>query len=81
MTNEEVEKVMNFLIQRQEVFAGNLERMEKNMADMQDTVAVLVQSHTKLVEAQTEAQRDLAMLARVVTDLTKIITGGRNGEA
>ena len=64
MSNEEMEKVMNFLIQRQEVFAENLERIE-------GVVATLVDSHVKLAEAQIQSQRDIATLAQALTRLTK----------
>jgi hypothetical protein len=64
MSNEDIQKIMNFPIQRQEVFAENLERVE-------GVVATLVESHIKLVEAQTQAQRDIATLAQVLTRLAK----------
>ena len=71
MSDEDIQKIMNFLIQRQEVFAENLERIEGVVGTLSDTMAVLVDSQTKLVESQTQMQKDISLLAQALTELAK----------
>lgn len=73
MTNDEMEKVMNFLIHRQEVFAENQEKM-------QSAIATLAQAQTNLAEAQTQTQRDISNLSKIVSGLVDIVIEGRNGK-
>lgn len=75
MSDEDIQKVMNFLIQRQEVFAENLERIEAVVGTLSDTVAVLVRSQTQLTEAQTQTQKNVSFLAQSLTQLTKEVRG------
>lgn len=77
-----MEKVMNFVIRRQGVFAENLERLEgaevriaERVGGLTDTVSVLVRAQTQLVESRTRMRKDIAFLARSVTDLTKEVRG------
>lgn len=64
MSDEDRDKIINFLIQRQEVFAENLERME-------GVVGTLLEAQVKLTEAQIQAQKDIATLAQTLTRLAE----------
>lgn len=57
MTNDELEKVMDSLIHRQEVFAENQKKVQAE-------IARLAEAQTALTEAQAQAQRDISNLSK-----------------
>ena len=62
MTNKELQKMMEFVIQRQEVFAENMDKAEKRMSRLErGFVAVfdLVNETAKLQKELTESQTEL----------------------
>ena len=86
MTNEEIQKVLEFMMQRQEVFAEHLERLEDNQEKLQEEVrglATEVRGLASVVrqlgEAQIQTQNDLSHLTKIVTGLVEIVTRDRNG--
>ena len=93
MTNEEIRKVLEFMMQRQEVFAEHLERLEENQAKLQEEVRGLtteVRGLTtevrglagvvrQLGEAQIQTQSDMSHLTKIVSGLVEIVTRERNG--
>ena len=86
MTNEEIQKVLEFMMQRQEVFAEHLERLEENQEKLQEEVRGLTTEVRGLAgvvrqlgEAQIQTQNDLSHLTKIVTGLVEIVTRDRNG--
>ena len=86
MTNEEMQKVLEFMMQRQEVFAEHLERLEENQEKLQEEVRGLTTEVRGLAgvvrqlgEAQIQTQNDLSHLTKIVTGLVEIVTQDRNG--
>jgi hypothetical protein len=89
MTNEEIQKMMEFIIKQQEVFAENMDKAEKRMSRLESAfVGVfnlvnetaklqkdLVEKHEKLADAQTHSDERLSALINVVE---KVISS-RNG--
>ncbi len=88
MTNEEMQHIIEFMIQRQETFAGNLDRLEANQARLQinqERLQTQVQGLATIVgeigaaqlrteEAVRQTQSDLSHLSKIVTLLVE-----RNG--
>ncbi len=88
MTNEEMQNIIEFMIQRQEVFSTNLERLEANQERLQATqerTQVQVDGLAKIVgqigEAQLRTQDELSHLIKIVTGLVERDNGKRNGWA
>ena len=87
MTNEEIQKVLEFMMQRQEVFAEHLERLEENQAKLQEEVRGLTTEVRGLAgvvrqlgEAQIQTQSDMSHLTKIVSGLVEIVTRERNGD-
>jgi DNA anti-recombination protein RmuC len=86
VTNEEMQKVLGFMMQRQEVFAEHLERLEANQEKLQEEVRGLTTEVRGLAgvirelgEAQIQTQNDLSHLTKIVSGLVGIVTRDRNG--
>jgi hypothetical protein len=82
MTNEEMQNIIEFMIQRQEVFSANLERLEANQERLQASqertqaqIAGLATIVGQIAEAQMQTQNDLSLLSKIVTGLVE-----RNGQ-
>ncbi|HZH92085.1 MAG TPA: hypothetical protein VEX70_15880 [Pyrinomonadaceae bacterium] len=78
MTNEEIQRVLEFMMQRQEVFVGHLERLEENQEKLQEEVRGLtteVRGPAGLVgqlgEAQIQTQNDMSHLTKIVTGIVE----------
>jgi len=87
MTNEEIQKVLEFMMQRQEVFAEHLERLEENQAKLQEEVRGLTTEVRGLAgvvrqlgEAQIQTQSDMSHLTKIVSGLVEIVTRERNSD-
>ncbi len=62
MTNKELQKMMEFVIQRQEVFAENMDKAEKRMSQLEKGfvgVFNIVSETAKLQRELAESQKDL----------------------
>ncbi|HEX8129826.1 MAG TPA: hypothetical protein VF527_12050 [Pyrinomonadaceae bacterium] len=86
MTNEEIQKVLEFMMQRQEVFGEHLERLEENQEKLQEEVRSLTTEVRGLAgvvrqlgEAQIQTQSDMSHLTKIVTGHVEIVTRDRNG--
>jgi uncharacterized protein (UPF0335 family) len=93
MTNEELQKVLEFMMQRQEVFAEHLERLEENQEKLQEevrgfTIEVrglagevrgLAGVVRQLGEAQIQTQNDMSHLTKIVTGLVGIVARDHDG--
>ncbi len=80
MTNEEMQHIMEFMIQRQETFAGNLDRLEANQERLQANQERLQTSQEKLqagqeylLESQAQLVASQGQLQAQVEGLTMIV--------
>jgi predicted nuclease with TOPRIM domain len=78
MTNEEIQKVLEFMMQRQEVFVDHLERLEGNQEKLQEEVRGLTTEVRGLAgvvrqlgEAQIQTQNDMSHLTKIVTGIVE----------
>jgi predicted nuclease with TOPRIM domain len=88
MTNEEMQKILEYMMQRQEVVTEHLERLEVNQEKLQEEVRGLTTEVRGLAgvvrqlgEAQIQTQNDMSHLTKIVTGLVEIVTRDRNGDA
>jgi len=84
MTNEEIQKMMEFIIKQQEVFSENMEKAEKRMSRLESafvTVFNLVNETAKLQKELTESQKHSDdKLNALINVVEQHISEGRNGE-
>ena len=89
MTNDELQKMLEFVAQRQEVFADNMDKAEKRMSQLERGFVSLfnVQTETtriqkELAESQKELQAQQAhsdeRLSALINVFEKFISEGRN---
>jgi small-conductance mechanosensitive channel len=92
MTNDELQKMLEFVAQRQEVFADNMDKAEKRMNQLERGFVALfnvVNDTAKLQKELAESQKELQAqqahtderLNALINVVEKIITEGRNGRA
>jgi small-conductance mechanosensitive channel len=62
MTNEELQKMMEFVIQRQEVFAENMDKAEKRMSQLEKGFVGLF----NIVNETAKLQKELAESQKVL---------------
>lgn len=90
MTDDELQKMLEFVAQRQEVFADNMDKAEKRMSQLERGFVSLfnVQTETtriqkELAETQKELQAQQAhtdeRLNALINVFEKFISEGRNG--
>jgi hypothetical protein len=90
MTNEELQKMLEFVAQRQEVFADNMDKAEKRMSQLERGFVSLfnvVNDTAKIQKDLAESQKELQIqqahtddrLSALITVVEKIISDGRNG--
>ncbi len=94
MTNEEIQKVMEFIIKQQESFAENMAQSEARISRLETATVHLYSSMTELAksqialtekmgilaEAQAQLNESLAHTDQRVNALIDIIDQRRNGE-
>jgi hypothetical protein len=73
MTNDELQKMLELVAQRQEVFADNMDKAEKRMNQLERGFVTA----SNLVNETAKIQRELALINVV----EKFISEGRNGRA
>ena len=92
MTNEEMQKMLEFVTQRQEVFADNMDKAEKRMNQLErgfvplfNVVNDTARIQKELAESQKELQAQQAhkdeRLSALINVVEKFISEGRNGRA
>jgi hypothetical protein len=91
MTNEEIQKLMEFVIQRQEVFAENMDKAEKRMSQLERGFVSLFNVVTETAKIQkelAESQKELQVrqlntddrLNTLINVVERFISERRNGE-
>ena len=95
MTNEEIQRVMEFIVKQQESFADRMEQMlelhaqsEKRISRLETATVHLYNAATELSRSQKELAEKMAELAqaqahtdRRLDALIDIIEQGRNGKS
>ena len=90
MTNDELQKMLEFVAQRQEVFADNMDKAEKRMSQLErgfvslfSVVTETARIQKELAESQKELQTQQAhtdeRLSALINVFEKFISEGRNG--
>jgi small-conductance mechanosensitive channel len=90
MTNEELQKMLEFVAQRQEVFADNMDKAEKRMNQLErgfvslfNVVSDTARIQKEMAESQKELQAQQAntdeRLSALINVVEKFISEGRNG--
>lgn len=90
MTNEELQKMLEFVAQRQEVFADNMDKAEKRMNQLErgfvslfNVVSDTAKIQKEMAESQKELQAQQAhtdeRLSALINVVEKFIGEGRNG--
>ena len=90
MTNDELQKMLEFVAQRQEVFADNMDKAEKRMNQLErgfvslfNVVTETAKIQKELAESQKEIQIQQAhtdeRLSALINVVEKVISEGRNG--
>ena len=92
MTNDELQKMLEFVAQRQEVFADNMDKAEKRMNQLErgfvslfNVVTETAKIQKELAESQKEIQIQQAhtdeRLSALINVVEKVISEGRNGHS
>jgi len=88
MTNEEIQRVMEFIIKQQESLSDRMEQMLELHAQSEKRISRLETATVHLYNATTELSRKMAELAEAqahtdqrVNALIDIIEQGRNGKS
>ena len=92
MTNDELQKMLEFVAQRQEVFADNMDKAEKRMTQLErgfvslfNVVTETAKIQKELAESQREIQIQQAhtdeRLSALINVVEKVISEGRNGRS
>lgn len=90
MTSDELQKMLEFVAQRQEVFADNMDKAEKRMSQLErgfvslfNVVTETAKIQKELAESQKEIQTQQAhtddRLNALINVVEKFISDGRNG--
>ena len=90
MTSDELQKMLEFVAQRQEVFADNMDKAEKRMSQLErgfvslfNVVTETAKIQKELAESQKEIQAQQAhtddRLNALINVVEKFISDGRNG--
>ena len=92
MTNEEIQKMMEFIIKRQENFAENMEKAESRMSRLEDAFVGVFNIVSETVKTQKElaaAQKELAVaqkhtderLSALINTFERYLSERRNGKS
>jgi len=88
MTNEEIQRVMEFIVKQQETFAEGMTKAEERTAKLEQAfvglfglVADIGKAHKELAERVTELAQAQAHTDQRVNVLIDILEQGRNGKA
>jgi uncharacterized coiled-coil DUF342 family protein len=79
MTNEEIQRIIEFMIKRQEAFDARQERLQASHEKFEERHAKFEERHAKFEERQEQCELNHALLQTEVRGLAKIV--GQIGEA
>lgn len=69
MTNEEIQKMMEFVIKQQESFAGNMEKADERMTRLEGAFVGLV----NIVSETVKVQRELLETQKMLVESQKVL--------
>jgi hypothetical protein len=64
MTNEELEKAMQFVLEQQAQFVANQQQVSERVFSLETNMEVMAQAQAEIAQAQAETARALAQLAQ-----------------
>ncbi len=73
MDNEEIQRVMNFIIERQEAFADNMEAARADTQQLKQTVTQLSETVGQLSETVGQLSETVGQLSQTVSHLSNIV--------
>ena len=92
MTNEALEKAMQFVLEQQAQFAGNQQQLDERVSRLETNMAESAQAQTQMARAQTHMNEVVAVMADThrhteekldafIGVLERYITENRNGKS
>ena len=92
MTNEEIQKTMDFIIKQQEHFAESMEKADSRMNRLESAFVTIFNMVTETAKAQKELTEKVSALAEAqastddrlnifITTVERYISDRRNGES
>ncbi|HEX8474555.1 MAG TPA: hypothetical protein VF666_11015 [Pyrinomonadaceae bacterium] len=73
MTNDELERIMNFIVERQEVAAGQIAALAANQAEHDERIARFECSYTAIAELLVRHDTQLVALTDSLNTLTHTV--------
>jgi hypothetical protein len=64
MTNEEIEKTMQFVLEQQAQFAANQQQVDERVSRLETNMAMIAQAQSQTAQAQTQISQVLAQVAQ-----------------
>lgn len=74
MTNEEMERVMNFIIERQELFAARMVESEERLTRLENITTVLAEKNDQLADTQKLISQDIRNLTTQVDRIAEAVS-------
>ncbi len=92
MTNEEIQKAMQFILEQQAQFAANQQQLGERVSRLENNMAEMAQAQAEMARAQTHTNEVVAVmidthrhteekLDAFIGVLERYISEGRNGKA
>ena len=81
MSDEDRERIMNFIIQRQEEFASQMVQQQEQMAHQQALTAYMQKALVSMIEAQERTSADVANLTAFTKRLADFVAPPNGGNA
>ena len=63
MTNEELEKTMQFILEQQAQFAANQQQTDERVSRLETNMAEIAQAQTQMMQTQTHMNEVVAVMA------------------
>ena len=70
MTNEEMERIMNFIIERQEVFAERMVQSDERLTRLENITITLAEKHDQLADTQKQLADTQKLISQDIRSLT-----------
>jgi multidrug resistance efflux pump len=73
MTNEELEKAMQFVLEQQAQFAGNQQQLDERGSRLETNMAEIAQAQAQTAQAQAQMSQEQARMARAQTHMNEVV--------
>jgi sorbitol-specific phosphotransferase system component IIBC len=71
MTNEELERAMQFVLEQQAQFVANQQQVSERVSRLETNMEVMAQAQAEMAQAQAETARSLAQLTKSQAQLAQ----------